>query len=74
MAGIRLDDGVARREAQALMAVVVPAHQVRRTSVLTVHLEDLAVPIRFGDMTTLHDHPVTNTRSHGRPSYVKVEL
>ena len=52
------DQGVAAGENQALMAVVGPAHPVRRTSVLT-NFEDLGVPIEIAYVMTSNDQSIT---------------
>lgn len=49
-----LDGGVASREHERLVAVV-ESHQVRRCTVRTTHLDDLAVAIRSLDRHSSYD-------------------
>ena len=59
-----LDDGVAAREEQPLVSVVVPPHEERRTPILAVHLQDLGVTVRLTHVMALDDQPVSDVRSH----------
>jgi hypothetical protein len=52
------NEGVAAGEDQALVAVVGPAHPVRRTSVLT-NFEDLGIAIEITDVMTSNDQSIT---------------
>ena len=49
--------GVRPWEAESFVAVV-PAHDVRRTSVLATYLEDLPLAAGRADGVTLHDEPI----------------
>ena len=60
-----VDLGVRPREDERFVAGVRPAHEVGRTTFLTVHLEDLAIPNRLVDVRRSDDQPVTHYCVHG---------
>jgi len=62
-----LDHGVGSREEQADVPVVVPTHDIRGTTVVAPHLEDLGVPIGLTDMVALDDQSITYCCLHGTP-------
>jgi len=53
-----LDRCVASREKEALVTVARPADEVRRSAVIRVDLENLAVPVGLVDGVTLDDYAV----------------
>ena len=57
------DNGVAAREDPTLMAVVGPAHLIRRTSVLT-NFEDLGIAIEITDVMTSNDQSIALLSVH----------
>lgn len=57
------NEGIAAGEDQALMAVIGPAHQVRRTSVLA-NFEDLGITIGIADVMTSNDQSITLLSMH----------
>jgi hypothetical protein len=59
-----LDDGVASREEQAFVAVVVPPHEERWGAVLTVYFQDLCAPVGLTDVMALDDETITDVCSH----------
>ena len=59
-----VDLGIGAGEEQAFVPVVVPPHEIRRTSVLAVYLKDLRIPIRLSDMVALDHESITHTRIH----------
>src|SRR6266567_7268135 len=61
-----LDDGVGRREENALVAVR-PSNQVGRTAVVAVDLDDLAVTVFVPLMTALDRQLVSDRSFHGSP-------
>src|SRR6266567_1171869 len=61
-----LDDGVGRREENALVAVR-PSNQVGRTAVVAVDLDDLAMTVLVPLMTALDRQIVSDRSFHGSP-------
>jgi hypothetical protein len=59
-----LDLRIAPGKEETLVAVVTPAHEVRRISVLAADLEDLRVAIRLADVVALDDQTITDFRVH----------
>ena len=59
-----VDLGIRAGEEQALVTVVVPPHEVGRTTALAVYLKDLRIPIRLSDMVTLDHESITDFRVH----------
>ena len=59
-----VDLGIGAGEEQALVTVVVPPHEVWRTTALAAYLEDLRIPIRLSDMVTLDHESITHTGIH----------
>ena len=62
------DERVGTRKEQSLVAIVAPPHEVRRTSVLALDLQDLGVTVGLADVVTLDDQPVTRSCTHHRSS------
>src|SRR3954452_72588 len=62
-----LDRRIGAREEERRPTRGGPLHEVRRKSVGTVDLEDLAVPHRFVHMCAVHHDPVAYCCLHGRP-------
>jgi hypothetical protein len=59
-----LDEGIRTRKEESFVAVVTPPDAVGRTAVVTMHLEDLCVPIGLTHVMTLDDQSVTDLRLH----------
>ena len=63
-----LDRSVRTGKEEALVAVISPADDVGRCTVLAAHFDDLGVTVRFADMVTLDDEAITHTCSHENAS------
>lgn len=59
-----LDHDIRAGKEEALMAVVGPTDQIRRLTLVTVHLQDLRISIGFAYHVALHDESVSDTCIH----------
>jgi hypothetical protein len=60
-----LDAGIGPWEEEGLVAAVTPSHDIRRLSVWTTDLEDLAITFGLANAVCMDDDPVSDTRLHG---------
>ena len=64
-----LDPCVRSGKEQRFVPVVVPADDIRRTSVCSLDLEDLAIPVGFADVVALDHDSITHARAIGDTSF-----
>ena len=66
-----MDLRIGTRKYQRFVTRIGPAHDVRRSTVVAVHLDDLAVPIRLTYVGGLDDQSVSRGCSHLVPPCVR---
>lgn len=59
-----MERGIRTREEESFMTVVLPAHDIRRSTIRSVHLDHLAVPVGLAKTMPLDHDPVSDACLH----------